>query len=337
MAMVCSQCATIHEQCLQCPGCGIRLEYHDIRQRPARVPTRWQYNPPGRILIGLLLSQGLFYGLYNLTTGLLLAFSPSEQSPDETMAFNGLILTQVLQAIALLAGGLLAGSGQQNGALLGAIVGVWNGVLAGLALRSPGLPFSNMVIFGQPLLHTLLGALAGWAGSIFWKPLPSAEPVKQAATNRKTAPRRRMPVFAGPVTWPRVILGTILAVSGTLSATVLFKLLMRFGEDGLIGTGTVFDQLILWEIKALALIAGGALAGFNMHNGPKQGLCVGIATTVILAGVQLRLTDRWLELIAFLLVSSLCLCLVGGWFGSQLLPPLVPYKRRRHLGPASMA
>jgi hypothetical protein len=83
-------------------------------------------------------------------------------------------------------------------------------------------------------------------------------------------------------------------------------------------------------------LAGGAVASINTYNGLKQGLCVGIATMLILAGVHgAESTDRWFELAAFIFCSSLCLCLVGGWFGSQLFPPVVPFKRRR-LGPASM-
>jgi hypothetical protein len=335
MAMVCPRCATTHDQRSQCPTCGGRLEYSEDRPRPAHAAPRWQHTPWGRILIGLLLAQGLFYGLRQLATGLLLAVYPAPGPADETVALYGLVLTQALQAVTLLAGGILAGSGQRNGAVLGAVVGVWNGVLAGLAPQSAGLQFSAVALYGDPLLQTALGALAGWLGGAIWKPLPPAEPRGPVPMPRKAAPRPRAPLFAGRIARVRVTLGIALAVAGSLSATALFNLIVRLGDTELTGTGTLLDRLVTWEIKALALIAGGTLAGANTHNGLKQGLCVGIVTSLILAALELSDPEHWLQLAALLLVSSLCLCLTGGWFGSQLFPPVVSYKRRP-IGPAPM-
>ena len=63
MAMVCTRCSTTHEQRLQCPSCGGRLEYWNPRRRwfdgDAR---RWMQTPWGRIFLGVALAQGLFYG-----------------------------------------------------------------------------------------------------------------------------------------------------------------------------------------------------------------------------------------------------------------------------------
>lgn len=336
MAMVCPHCATTHDQRTQCPTCGGRLEYSDDRPRPSHAAPRWQHTPWGRIAIGLLLAQGLFYGLRQLATGLLLALYPAATTPDETVALYGLVLTQALQALTLLAGGILAGSGQRNGAILGAVVGIWNGVLAGLAPQSAGLQFSAVALYGEPLLQLALGTLAGWLGGAIWKPLPAAEPRGRVQRQRKAAPRPRVPLFAGRIAGVRVTLGTALAVAGSLSATALFNLIVRLGEGGLSESGNMLDRLVTWEIKALALIAGAALAGANTHNGLKQGLCVGIATTLILAATEYVEPARWLEMVVLLSISTLCLCLVGGWFGSQLFPPVVPYKRRP-IGPGAMA
>jgi hypothetical protein len=299
------------------------------------VPN-WQHTPWGRIGIGLLLAQGLFYGLRQLATGLLLAFYPATGPADETAALYAVVLAQALQAATLLAGGMLAGSGQRNGAILGAVVGVWNGVLAGLAPQSAGLQFSAVALYGEPLLQLSLGALAGWLGGAIWQPLPAIEPRGHVPMPRKAALRPRAPLFAGRVARVRVLLGTVLAVVGTLSATALFNLIVRIGEGDLGGNGSLIDRIVTWEIKALALIAGGALAGANSHNGLKQGLIVGIATTLILAAMEPGDSGRWLEMVGFFSISSVCLCLVGGWFGCQLFPPVVPYKARA-IGPGAMA
>jgi hypothetical protein len=326
MAMVCPRCATATEQLLQCPGCGDPLPF--AGGPPAVALGRdWQHRPWGRIAIGLLLAQGLFYGLRHLSAGLSLAVQGDATSGGTEL--GGLLLTQALQAAALLAGGILAGSGQRNGALLGAVVGVWNGVLVGVVPQSAGQPFSTVAIYGDPLLQGAIGALAGWLGGAIWRPLPGLQPRGPLPTARKAPPRRRLPLFAGRVARVRVVLGTAVAVSGALSTTVLFEAIVRISNSGPAGNGTILDQLVTWEIRALALLVGGALAGCNTSNGLKQGLCVGLASALLLGALEPRGVDRWLELIGLLLVSCTSLCLVGGWFGSQLFPPIVAYRRRR--------
>lgn len=335
MAMVCPRCATTHEQRLQCPTCGGRLQFFDAaRPRPAANSSQWQHTPWGRILIGLLLAQGLFHGLRHFAAGVLLAAHTPQGPPDEWTVLYGLVLTQALRAVTLVAGAILAGGGQRNGAALGAVLGVWNGVLSGLAPHPGGPQLSAVALYGEPLLQATLGALAGWLGSSIWRPLPAAEARAPLPGPAKAAPRPREPVLAGRVAWVRVLLGAALAVCGTLSAAALFNLLARLGE-GRAEMGTLVDQVLTWEIKALALLAGGALAGFNTRNGLKQGMFVGIATTLVLSALAPRFPGNWLHLTGLLFVGTMGLCLTGGWFGSQLFPPVLPYKRRG-LGPASM-
>ena len=58
-----------YDQRLQCPTCGVRLLYDFRGPRPktTREPAaRWQQTPWGRILIGLVLAQGLYFALYML-------------------------------------------------------------------------------------------------------------------------------------------------------------------------------------------------------------------------------------------------------------------------------
>ena len=78
MPMVCPQCNRAFGQPLDCPECGGRL----LVQANARGPapddgaagegSQWNQTPWGRMAVGLILAQGLAYGLQQfLTAGLL--------------------------------------------------------------------------------------------------------------------------------------------------------------------------------------------------------------------------------------------------------------------------
>ena len=336
MAMVCPQCGKAYEQRLQCQLCGVRLMYQDYgrhRRGGPGSPVRWRQTPWGRILIGLALSQGLFYGVRQLLTGALLALR-GEGAPQETWGSpGGLVLLEGLRVLTLVLGAMLAGGGQRHGLVLGAVVGVWNGVLSVLLQPGPTQAFSSVGLYGQPLVQTIFGAVGGWIGCAYWQPIPIADPEQNRPARKRAARRRRSP-FAGRVAWFRVGLGTALAVAGTLSAGILFDLALDASQGKLSTSDDMQDRVATWEIKALALLLGGALAGATTANGAKQGLAVAAGSSAILIGIQLNQANRWLEL-ALLTLLSFSLALVGGWFGSQLFPPVLKLRRRRDLGPAT--
>ncbi len=337
MAMICPQCGKAYEQRLQCQLCGVRLLYQDHgRQRrdgPGRR-VRWRQTPWGRVLIGLALSQGLFYGLRQLLTGALMALQ-SDGSPEQIWGTPaGLVLLQVLRLLTLVIGAILAGGGQRYGAALGAVVGLGNGVLSVFLQPGPVPVRTAIEMYGQPLLQTVFGALGGWVGCAFWQPVPIVDPNAHRLA-RKRATRRARSLFAGPVAWVRVCMGVALAVAGTLSAAVLLDLALEASRGTLSTTDAMQDQMVTWEIKALALLLGGALAGATTANGGKQGLAVGIGSSIILIGIRLHQAHYWLEVAALTLVSSFSLTFVGGCFGSQLFPPVVKFRRPRDLGPTA--
>src|SRR5262245_48082074 len=219
MSMVCPQCSTLHEQRLHCPSCGARLAYRDGRRTRRRLGVRWQQTPWGRILIGLLLAQGLFYGARHLLAGVLLA--SSGLSAEETWnSVHALLLLQGAQLLALLLGGILAGGGQRHGLVIGAVVGAFNGVLAVLLRQNPAQGLTMVALYGQPLLHAAFGAVSGWVGGLVWKPLPAVSP-HGAEPPRKARGRRKVSPFAGRIAWLRVSAGVVLAVAGSLFAGLL--------------------------------------------------------------------------------------------------------------------
>jgi hypothetical protein len=241
-------------------------------------------------------------------------------------------------------GAILAGSGQREGIFLGTMVGMFNGVLSVLVRSGPVQELTTVAVYGQPLVQTAFGALAGWIGCTVWKPLPTATVPGGSRLVRKKPVRRKVSLFAGRVAWVRVAAGAALAVIGSLSATIILEIVLAaaaasnsntrvsYGSD-FVALQQMQDQIVTWEIKALAVLVGGAVAGSNTHNGLKQGLCVGVASGSMLV-ISLGVTHRAaFDVAGLTLISVLSLSLVGGWFGSQLLPPVVPVKRLRGLGP----
>ena len=79
MSMVCPECHGSFDQTLQCPTCNVRLQYRSGGRSAGAAPAagqgQWQNTPWGRIVVGILLSQGLGHGLQMLCTAGVLAAS----------------------------------------------------------------------------------------------------------------------------------------------------------------------------------------------------------------------------------------------------------------------
>jgi hypothetical protein len=333
MASICTQCGNVYDTAGSCPRCaaGFARVDSDI---PIARGARWQQTFWGRVFIGLILAQGLFYGLRHLLTGLLLA-TLGEEAQELWEGIGPLLFLQGVQLFTLLVGGLIAGGGQQQGLVLGALVGAWNGVLAVVLRQNPGQELTMVGLYGQPLLHAAFGAVGGWLGSVIWKPIPTSLPLL-LSPQRKKAPRRNKPLLAGKIHWVRVLIGAAAAVAGTLSATILFRKVID-ASGGHLGTdGLLQDRIITWEIKALALLGGGVLSGAATPNGLKQGLIAGLAASVLLIGIQAPKTDAWMELAGWTFISTFTLISAGGWFGAQLFPQVIKVNRRANLRTSAM-
>ncbi|MFO0879840.1 MAG: hypothetical protein U0840_21040 [Gemmataceae bacterium] len=331
MPVVCPRCTSLAEPGQECLRCGASVPNVALESTTPSFGPRWQQTAWGRILIGLIVSQGLFYGLRHLVTAILLAI----QGGNATDLWNdvqNLLVLQAIQFIGLIAGGMLAGGAQQNGMILGAIVGVWNGVFSVLLRQNPAQELTIVGLYGQPILHAAFGAIGGMLGSIIWAPIPSAPVPVLLSAAPKRVQRKGPGLLAGKVAWFRVLTGSAFSVAGTLSATMIFEKVLEV-SGGRLGTShELQDRIITWEIKALAILMGGALAGSTTPNGFKQGVCVGIASSVMLIGVQAPLTQNWFMLSVYITISTISLAMVGGWFGGQLFPPIVKYHRNRNLG-----
>jgi hypothetical protein len=335
MAMVCSECGKTYEQRLSCPLCGVRLTFLERprarRWFPGRSPG-WQQTLWGRILLGLCLAQGLLYGLRQLLTGLLLVQQGEGDLPHTWSTPAGLVLLESLRLATVLVAGVLAGGGHRHGLLLGALVGMANGLLTLFLQPGPSPAVSAVELCGQPLLQGAFGALGGGLGCFVWPPLPIDQRGPEQVKRKRIFARRNL--LGGRIAWLRVAFGVGIAVAGTLSAAALFDLAINASAGWLATTDELQDRFITWEIKTLALLMGGAFAGATTSNGLKQGLAVGLTTSAILIGIEISRLDQWAQVAALTLVSAFTLSLAGGWFGCQLFPPVVSFKRTARLGPA---
>ena len=221
----------------------------------------------------------------------------------------------------------MAGGGQQQGFVLGLLVGGWNAALALLLHQNPAQEGTMLGLYGQPLLHAACGAISGWVGSVIWKPIPADVPMLLTA-GRKAPPPRKRALLSGKVFWFRALAGAAFVIAGSLSATMLFQKMIDASAGRLATSDSMHDQIITWEIKALALLAGGVLAGAATANGFKQGLFVGLVSCVILIGLQVPKAGAGPEVALWTTVSTFSLATTGGWFGGQLFPPVVKVSRR---------
>jgi hypothetical protein len=313
----------------------VRLTYRAGAKAKAAAPSanqgQWQHTPWGRIVVGVLLSQGLGHGLQMLCNAGLLAAS-EESSRTVWGTLFGLVLLQALHALSLMVGAALTAAGQQRGLFLGGIVGLVSGFLFLMAqvLGTDRPP--DAAVFGEPVLALVFGTLGGLIGSSIWKPLPTlrAPSAKDKARPRPTPTRPS--ALDGPVSWGRVFVGLGVVACGVFWPAVILNLLVEYSQGTLRLESLLQTQLVTWEIAGVLTLLGGALAGATTHNGIKQGLLVGIGGVVLLVGSYLGNRGGVLEQTILLSASVVSLTIAGGWFGAHLFPPLTG--RRRKAGPA---
>lgn len=320
MPAACTQCGHGYETGGPCPRCG-------GQSGPSGTGPRWLHTVAGRLMIGLIVSQGLFYALERLLTGLLLAIQGG-QAQEVWLVPGNLICLQIAQLFAVLIGGTLAGGGQTGALSLGAIVGAWNGVVSILLRQIPPDQISSLALYTSPLVHAFIATLGAGIGAQIWRPVSESNFGPMASTTKKKLKPSR-PWFEGKIAWFRVIVGTTLAILGTLYAPDVFKKLLEW-SGGKLGTESAFqDRLIIWEIRGMALLLAGFLAGMMTTNGLKQGLVVAIMACTILVGIQTNRRGDLVEAAAIILVSTFSMSMLGGWFGGALFPPISTYNPRR--------
>lgn len=339
MPMVCPQCNGTFEQALQCPLCGARLLYQAPPDRRGwlGIEEAWQRTPWGRVIVGMILAQGLYHGLRQLVMAVYLAMNAGVGSAATVWTtLGGFVLMQALQSLGVFAAGLLVGAGDRRGGIHGAVVGLWNGALFMAIDYSLGhfdrvnwsgdwfLDANIIALFGQPLLQAMVGGVGGTIGRTIWPPLPAVN-LTPGPPRPSSLPDLSILVspsaFEGPVAWGRVLLGTMLALAAIVSANSILEFLLQASAGRIRVETQLHATMVTWEICGMGLLLGSVLAGSNSRNGMKQGAWVGFLTACLIFVARLTQWTIPYDLMRFTVISAGPLGLVGGWFGSQLLPP----------------
>jgi hypothetical protein len=335
MAMVCPDCNGSYDRSGYCPKCGKRLLY-GTKTAPggnARADAAEAYlqTPSGRIVAGILLAQGLAYGLQLMCDGSLQVADEDRQSISSTIF--GLVVLQAIQGFSLIAGGGLAGASQRRPWSVGALVGFVHGAIFLSVQMFQGHQLTVVAMVGQPLLHIGFGTIGGMLGGWIWRPLPVLDLGEfdgDALSSSGPYIGLGRSILSGPVAWGRVFAGILLVSAGFLWGPGLLTAVLDASKGKLRVNDQLQAQLVTWEIIGMATLLGAAIAGATTRNGLKQGLFVGLGASILLVGNQLGTRGLGLEQALLTAGCIQALTIVGGWFGGQLFPPVMPVLRRRY-------
>ncbi len=343
MERYCRRCRGRFRGCMLCPKCGLQLQdgkpdwgEHEL---PPLAPPKEVLPWGGRLLLGILLAQGVYFSFRFLANVWLFAV---DEAPGFWRTEDGKIVRQVLEATSLLFAGIFVGAGHSLAWLSGILLGMLSSALS-LGIEWWTEHALSPSIAAQPLLYSVMGFLGACIGSVIWRPLfiPSPQAVHHVSETSE-----RVPIF-----WPRVLLGMFVifcAVMGVLPIRgVLFKL---GGYTGGNAAGSM--TFVSLQLAMLGILAGGAIAGATRKNGMIQGACAGGLSGVLVVAVYLLLQNQEYAPYQFLLVQldwmaqgqktpfhyrigGLILVVntvvgaIGGGIGAGLIPPAKPSSIRR--------
>jgi hypothetical protein len=336
MPLVCPECKQLYEQNGVCPLCNVVLLYHANSLQTEQVTPipadeefvpQWQVTPWGKILAGLILAQGLSFGLLQMLTA---GFLANGDGTDVWHTLWGIVLHHSVHAVSLIIGGALAGAGQRRGIIYGAFVGLTSGVISLFWRQHSSVSFASALIYAEPIIHLAIGGIGGAIGMLIWKPIPllpeleGNTPSPIPAFNFSFAN-----AFSGPVYIGRVCCGAFIIVVGVVWSKAIMEFLLHASNGTLSISSQLQAQLVSMEIAALFALLGAGFAGATTRSGLKQGLCVGLAASMIVLGIQIGGPKFALDSSLSTMAGIVIVSLVGGWFGGQLFPPLDPSKRKR--------
>jgi hypothetical protein len=337
MPLACPQCKEVYERGGVCPACNVVLMYHapslDNDSSSGSFDEdddgQWQQTPWGKILIGLILAQGLSFGLLQLLTA---GFLATGDGTDPWQTLFGIVGRHAIHAISLIVGGALTGAGQTRGIIYGALVGFCSGVVTFFMRGHSSEDLSTILVYAEPVMHMALGGIGGGLGTLIWRPAPTLPELENS--NPSPAPGASFgfiftKMFTGPIHLGRVCAGAFVIVIGVVWANAILEFLLRASGGALAVSSHLQAQLVSMEISALVAVLGAGFAGATTRNGFKQGLCVGIGACMIVLGIQIGGPKFTIESAVFTMSGIIAIALVGGWFGSQLFPPLSGRRRKR--------
>jgi hypothetical protein len=167
-----------------------------------------------------------------------------------------------------------------------------------------------------------------------WKPLPKlnlpasvpSEQKPSLATKISLPPqgdKKTLFPWAGPIAWIRVLAGVAVAIGGAIFTKPILKFLLALGGLEQAEIVKVQENVAHGELLALSVLIGGTIAGATTGNGLKQGVLVGFTAGIgmVIYFMIIGETSAGVEKLLGPLLSSIFLGPLGGWFGSELMPP----------------
>lgn len=351
MQLFCPNCQAAYVGTTHCTKCGGRLlspQESFITSGPPSLPLPDPVRPTlgGRVVIGCLVAFGVLAGLREAAGVFLLPGTDPGEWWASDAAWPAVL---ALRLAAVVAGGLVAGAGREQGAVSGLMVGLLAGGVftAGDAAAAGGL--HGWVPIAVALMFPVVAAPAGALGTWVWPPdVPLPEPsypVSSRGSNfSRLAVEAQIRRAGRPTAWVRVAVGGAVAAAGVIAADELRVWLAR-SSGGLFQTGgPARAGMVGLEIAAILMTAGAAAAGATTGAGLRHGLLAGLlAVAGVLIGAAGR-EDRTFpaanglfQLLGvdpapvttvnaggLVAIGILALMAVAGWLGGQLFPPLAP-------------
>jgi hypothetical protein len=337
MQLFCPTCQAAFPGVSRCPKCGGLL----LMPQEATEP---------RARFGTIVALGLYLGLRKLATAWVLAH---QVDPAALWAsVDGLAAVFTAQGFAAVVGAILAAAGRGGGFTVGAAVGaVCGGLFLGAELLT-GAPSRDLVFYLQPPILALSGGVAGAVSTRVWvapplldMPVPAAPPGSKLSslqfTKAETGGDER------PMQWVRILLGAGIMVIGFVLAEKVRYGAQKYSGGFLQVQSVAQGQFMSWQLALLSILVGGGVAaagtGMGLRHGGIAGFFAGAVAVTLNAqqGSPNQPSEYWLDRLslsglppldpyAVLAVGGgiFFAALVGGWLGSQLLPPLVPEHMR---------
>ena len=348
MQLYCPACKTAAHPAERCARCGERLvapsELASLsRDQIADPPTLVEPTAFGRVVVGVVVAQGLAVSLRELSLGLLTALDFSDLVP-------GPVVNWLLRGAAVIVGATVAGAGRGNGAATGgvtALVCVGSLLATDFLAAAKTTQLDNVAALGI----CLLALAAGHVGSAFWPAVVPLPPSKVRSRGSSLIPLKDDPEVVRPIhlSWSRVALGVTVVIAGVLLADSV-----RLGMRSLAGHGLSLGSptqvaVVDFLFASVAVLLGGLTAGGGTGAGLRHGTVAGVIAAPALAFLAFLGKDSalvpltgLLELVghatesprtatglAVVLVCLTAMCAVSGGFGGLLLPRLALKSRRR--------
>jgi hypothetical protein len=356
MLLFCPDCQAAFTGVSRCPRCGGLLlmpdEAPQVTGSTGRAPDPIEPSSPlGRAVVGTVVALGLYLGLRKVSIGVVLASLHKAESWWESS--EALTTVFLLQLFSASFGAVLASAGRARGIALGGFVGVVCGILFLGAEVAEGAPPTQLVLLLQPVLLTVCGAIAGAVGAWVWAAVPDLDmPAPLVKKSSSIELLQDSPSdTVRPTRWIRIVLAAAFIVAGMAVAEKA-----RYGAEkasgGLLRVESRSQgKFMSWQIATLAVLIGGAYAGASTGAGLRHGLYAGVLAGIG-GGVVIMTRGGFTQPEEYLLkymnlpasgpgdpvavmgigFGVMVATVVGGWFGSQLFPPLAPaHMRRRRL------